>query len=139
MDNGTFFTTLRGIFLQGTTISNLKFINNILSLTNTATNKHGIYLSATTIGLASNNNDLFLGTTGNIGYYGGNIITFADWKAANSNAYDQASVSVDPAFVNATNLRPQATPLKGAGQPVAAVTDDITGAPRSAHARTDAG
>jgi parallel beta-helix repeat protein len=127
------YTTLRGFYLQYNS-TNIKFINNIISLTSPATNKHAIYLGGTTPSLISNNNDLYVGTNGgHIGYHMGNNTTFADWKTANGGFYDQNSVSVDPLFINAITgqLLPTASSVLNIGQPLAAVTDDILGNPRS--------
>jgi hypothetical protein len=121
------YATLRGIHFQ-TASNNVKFINNILSLSSPATTKHAIYLNNTGISLVSNNNDLYVGTTGNIGFYTADIPTFTAWQAAKTNAYDQNSVSVDPVFVNpANNLLPYSSVVNNAGQGVPTITDDING------------
>ncbi len=129
------YTTLRGMyFLSAST--NVRFINNNISLSsNGSTSKHAIYLGSTTISLQSNNNNLYVGATGNIGYSGGDKATLALWQAANTtNPYDMASVSVDPLYVNLAtgDLKPTNVAMNGAGQPLAAVTDDILGSPRNA-------
>src|SRR5439155_13091910 len=100
-----------------------KFINNIISLSSTATTgKHAVYLSNTSITLVSDNNDLYVGSTGNIGYYAADKATLTDWKATNGNAYDQNSISVDPQFVNSANfLQPLNSAVNNTGQVLAAV------------------
>jgi hypothetical protein len=131
------YNTLRGMyFASSSAATNMKFINNIISFPGAATTKHAIFLTTSTpaIALTSNNNDLYVGSTGNIGYFTANKAALADWQAANGNAYDQNSVSADPAFVSAStgNLKPSSATLDNLGQPLAAVTDDILGAVRSA-------
>src|SRR6478735_3642463 len=82
--------------------------------------------------LISNNNDLYVGTTGNTGYLSSDKATLADWKAVNSGAFDQNSIAVDPVFVNpASILQPNSNVVNNAGQVLAAVTDDINGNIRS--------
>ncbi len=128
------YNTLRGFQIQAAA-SNLKFINNIISLPGTALSKHAIYLPASGLTLESRNNDFFVGNSGNVGHYVAiDHPTLASWKTANSNAYDQNSVSADPVFVNpaAGNLKPNAMAVKGLAQPLPAVTDDILGVARHA-------
>ncbi|MBK0401882.1 T9SS type A sorting domain-containing protein [Adhaeribacter sp. BT258] len=126
------YNTLRGIY-QGSAFTNVKFINNNVSLTSPATSKHAVYLGSSGISLVSDRNNLYVGSSGNIGYYGTDKATLADWKAVNGSAYDQNSVSADPHYINLStgNLRPTNAALNNTGQILTAVTDDITGAPRS--------
>ncbi len=128
------YESLRGLFMQNAS-TNVKFINNIISFPGTATTKHAIYLTAAATPLVSNNNNLFIGTSGNIGFNANaSQATLADWQVVNTNAFDQNSVSVDPVFVNATagNLKPNSLAVNNLGQPLAAVTDDILGTLRHA-------
>jgi hypothetical protein len=124
---------MRGFYLAGTA-TNVKLINNVISLANSTSTgtKHAIYFDNATSSITSNNNDLYV-TNGNIGFYSTVKATLADWQAVNNNAYDQNSISSDPAYVNASagNLQPSAGVVNNIGQPLAAVTDDITGAPRN--------
>jgi hypothetical protein len=130
VDNPAYsYTTLRGMHFASAS-TNVKFINNIVSLSSPATSKHAIYLASTTITLVSNNNDLYA-PNGNVGFFTTDKATIADWKAVNSSAYDQNSVSIDPVFVSHTYLQPLAVALNNLGQPLAAVTDDVNGGPRS--------
>src|SRR5690606_26187199 len=57
----------------------------------------------------------------------------ANWQTANGGIYDQNSVSAEPFFtsVATADYSPTNSVLNNAGQPLAAVTDDITGAPRN--------
>ncbi len=58
------------------------------------------------------------------------LTTLSAWQAATGK--DANSLAVDPQFTSATNLRPLASsPLLAAGTPIAGVTVDIAGAPRS--------
>jgi hypothetical protein len=123
------YGTLRGMYFTSAS-TNVKFINNVISLSSNATTKHAIYLGSSTITLQSNNNDLYVGSSGNVGYSTSAQATLANWQAASSQ--DANSISVNPMFVNATagNLQPTSGALNNVGQALAAVTDDITGAPR---------
>jgi hypothetical protein len=127
------YSTLRGMYFASAS-TNVKFQNNSISLSSPATSKHAIYLGSATIALTSNANNLYVGSSGNIGYYSADKATLADWKAANSSAYDQASVSADPQFVNLAtgDLKPINSTINDIGIALTpAVTDDITGAVRS--------
>jgi hypothetical protein len=134
-DANVSYNGLRGINVTGT-ITNVKFMNNIISLSSPASSKHAIYVgSTTTVTLQSNNNDFYIGSTGNVGYFGSNMATLADWKAANANAYDQNSVSVDPMLAGPAtgNVQPTTVGVNNIGVAVTpAVTDDLLGNPRSA-------
>ena len=70
----------------------------------------------------------------NIAYHTVAHTTLTAWQAYTSGAYDQNSLSVDPIIANAAigNLKPNAVALNNAGTALALVTDDITGAARSA-------
>lgn len=124
---------LRGIY-QSQVASNVRVINNIVSITAGSGTKTALVYEQPTSGITSNNNALYV-PTGNVGISGTTpFVTLANWKTANNNAYDQNSVSNDPSYVNLAtgNLQPTSGAINNAGQPVAAVTDDITGAPRNA-------
>jgi hypothetical protein len=126
------YGTLRGFYVAAA-VSNVKFLNNNISLSSPATSKHALYIGSATASLISNNNNLYPGTNGNVGYFTTDQATLAAWKTVNNNAYDLASISADPIFVSAAtgNLRPTNSSLDGVAQPLAAVTDDITGAARN--------
>ncbi|MBF9222579.1 beta strand repeat-containing protein [Hymenobacter ruricola] len=121
--------TTYGIYSTGTG-ADVK--NNVVSITRAGTGtKYGLYY---TVGATlSNNNDVYV-PAGNVGYYNTAFPTLAGFQGANGGAFDQNSVSVDPAFVNVGtgNLTPANVLLNNAGAPLARVTDDITGAPRGA-------
>ena len=73
---------------------------------------------------ASDYNDLY--TTGaNVGYWGGNQATLADFQAANGK--DANSISVNPQFVSNVNLHVKAAAIDSAGTPLAEITSDIDG------------
>ena len=117
-----------GIFNSGTSVD---VKNNVVSLARGGTGiKNGLYY---TIATTSNYNDIYV-PGGNVGYYLTAYATLANWQTANSNAFDQNSVSADPAFINPSigNLTPANVLLNNAGTPLARVTEDITGAPRGA-------
>lgn len=132
-DPNVSYIVLRGMyFANGST--NVRFMSNNLSLTSPGITKHAIYLGSSSLSLISNGNNLFVGATGSVGSYLGNLVTLADWKAANNGAYDQSSVSADPVYVNALlgNLKPTNPSLNNIGAALTPpVTDDITSTPRS--------
>ena len=106
--------------------------NNVVSITRPSTGtKYGLYYS--TAPTTSNYNDIYV-PNGNVGYFSTALVTLANLQAANSNAFDQNSVSADPVFVGAStgNLLPSNVLLNNAGTPLTRVTDDITGAVRGA-------
>ena len=123
-------------FYQTTSATNIKFMNNIVYISRGGTGaKYNIYLGTTASGVISNYNNLFLnaaaGTNG-IGYYGAGFATLADWKTANTNAFDQASTGIDPMMVNgaAGDFTPTANLVDNSGTPVG-VLKDILGVNRS--------
>jgi uncharacterized repeat protein (TIGR01451 family) len=96
-------------------------------------------MSTTFANLDSNYNDFFASganathfRSGSLGVsLGTEYATVAAWSAAVAD--DANSLQVDPLFVATTDLHLQPTsPLVGAGTPVAGVTDDYDGEPRSA-------
>jgi len=128
--------TTRG-FYQTTTASNLDFRNNIISVTRGGTGvKHGIYLNSTGTAINSDFNDIYVNSAGSgtqsVGRYGTtSYATMANWQTANTNAYDQASVSVDPFYVNVAsgNLIPNQTSANNIGTNLG-IADDFSGAAR---------
>ncbi|MDO7847988.1 right-handed parallel beta-helix repeat-containing protein [Hymenobacter sp. M29] len=125
-------------FYQTTGVS-VEFRNNIVRLSRTGTGlNYAILVSSVGPTFVSNNNDLVgSGSTYRTGFYQTSAFaTLADWATANGGAFDQNSVAVEPQFVSVPtgDLRPTAVALNGIGAPLAAVTDDFTGAARSATA-----
>jgi hypothetical protein len=139
LSNASNTGTVRG-FYQTVLASNIKIINNIITINSGGTGtKHALYFGTTTSSIISNNNVLYVNTTGtnhHIGYYSGNATTLAAWKAVNSSAYDQNSLSVDPLYATAAtgDFNPTNAAINGIGAPLAGVTTDILGNPRSATA-----
>ncbi len=127
------YSTLRGIWFANT-VNNVKIFNNNFSLSSPATSKHIIYLQGTASAITCDRNNLYVGSSGNIGYYSGDKATLATWKTANTNAYDQNSVSAFPYFINPAtgNLQPTAVELNDISTPQTAITEDITGTIRHA-------
>jgi hypothetical protein len=123
------FTTY-GIYNSGATVD---VANNVVNITRAGSGtKYGLYYTAATT--TSNYNDIYV-PAGNVGYYlSAAFTTLANWKTANSSAFDANSLSVDPAFAGAStgNLVPGNIALNNVGQPLTRVTDDITGAVRGA-------
>lgn len=126
-------------FYQTGTASNIVFRNNIVVVTRSGTGtKRALYFSSTGSSITSNNNVLYLnataGTDNHLGQYGTtNFTTFANWKTANSNAYDQQSVNEDPVFTNPStgDFTPTSLAVNAVGAALG-VTTDINGDPRDA-------
>src|SRR5690606_2067035 len=92
-------------FYQTTAATNIELRNNIIYIARGGTGvKYCLYFNTTTSSISSDYNILYnvssSGTNG-IGSFGtAGSATLVDWQAANGNAYDQASVSLDPQFTN---------------------------------------
>ncbi|RAK68077.1 beta strand repeat-containing protein [Hymenobacter edaphi] len=125
-------------FYQLTAATGIEFLNNIVSVTRGGTgSRYALYFSTTGSGIASNYNDLHIGTGNNFytGRYGTTnyALLTPDWKGANANAYDQNSLQVNPQFPSTTNLVPAATQLIGVGSTatLARVPADFLGVTRT--------
>lgn len=120
-----------GLYRGGTGATNIK--NNVVfnaRSNSTGTGKHyGIYVTGIT-SLTSDYNDIFTSGTGGVfGFSVADKLTLTDWQIATSK--DANSISSDPLFTSLTNFLPQAgSPLIGAAQTIANITDDITGLAR---------
>ena len=128
--------TTRGFYQTGAS-SNIIFKNNIVYITRGGTGaKNCLYFGTTTSSIISNKNVLYMGsTTGTVGignYNSVNFATLADWQNANTSAYDQQSLSLDPLFVNpgGGDFTPAATTINDKGDNVGIATD-ILGATRN--------
>ena len=119
-----------GIY-QTTAATGIDIKNNIVNITRSGTGtKRALYFVTTTSGISSNNNTLYMmaatGTNNHLGQWGTtNYTTLADWKTANSAAFDQASISEDPLFFNATGgeYEPTNSLLDNKGVYVGVTTD----------------
>ncbi len=124
-------------FYQLTAATNIDFKNNIIFINRGGTgDKHCIYFGTTTSTITSNNNVLYnissSGTNNGIGSFGTTSSSdLSAWKSANSAAYDQQSISVDPLFtdVNLQNYTPTETAVENIGANVG-VSKDINGLSR---------
>ncbi|MBS1590198.1 MAG: hypothetical protein JST52_11350, partial [Bacteroidetes bacterium] len=99
IDNSAATTgTVYGIYSSGTAGVDIK--NNLVSITRGGSGaKYGLYFSG--VGKTSNYNDIYLNApagTNYVGYYSSAFTTLANWQTANSGAWDQNSVSLDPMF-----------------------------------------
>ncbi|MBF9143055.1 beta strand repeat-containing protein [Hymenobacter properus] len=107
-----------GFYQTGVT-TNIDFRNNLVSITQTgAQGRYALNVDTNTSAFTSDYNDLYVGTgtAAVTSRYGNtNYVTLADWRAANSGAFDQNSVAADPAFLNAGSFVPTAAALNGAG------------------------
>jgi hypothetical protein len=123
-----------GFYQTGTT-TNIDVKNNIFVIAKGGTTaKYGIYLATLPPGVTSNYNNIFVSGTGNnVGYYSSAQATLTAWKAVNSAAYDQNSVSVDPEFlrVQTNNFKPNNPAINNIATPIAVVNNDYFGATRS--------
>jgi len=125
--------TTYGIYAYGT---GDEVKNNIVYITRGGTGTKYALIYPGTPAPVSNNNVLYINSaagTNYIGSYNGtNYATFANWQAANSAAFDQQSLNVDPLFVNAStgNLYPNNGVIAYAGAPLG-VTTDIVNTPRN--------
>ncbi|MFT3911068.1 MAG: hypothetical protein QM737_16735 [Ferruginibacter sp.] len=137
IDMGTNFTGTSttykssALWISGTIAANsLTITNNILSNRITVANRFSIYSnSANTIFSSINSNDYY--TSGSVGFLGSIQSTLANWQVA--SLQDDASVSVNPFFTNATDLHLLGnSPLDALAVPVAGITLDIDGAARNA-------
>ena len=125
-------------FYQTTAATNLDFRNNIVTVSRSGTGiKRCLYFVTTTSSIVSNKNVLQMnaaaGTNNHLGQYGTtNYTTLGDWQTANSSAYDQQSISIDPLFANAAagNYAPLAAGVNNIGDNVG-VTIDILNNPRT--------
>ncbi|MDO7876848.1 right-handed parallel beta-helix repeat-containing protein [Hymenobacter sp. ASUV-10] len=126
-------------FYQTTAATGIDIRNNLFSITRGGTAaRYALYFVTTTSGITSNYNDLHIGAGTN--YYTGrfgtvNYATLANWRTANSGAYDANSLQENPLFVAAAtgNLEPTAVILNGAGTPalLTRVPTDLVGTART--------
>jgi PKD repeat protein len=90
------------------------------------------YIYSSSIPVVSDYNNFFAGATASTLWFNNNI-PVADLLAwQTTTALDANSVSVDPQYFSATDLRTCAPALDGAGTPLASVTTDIDGNLRDA-------
>ena len=137
-DQATTTGAAYGIYQTGAA-AGLNFRNNIIYVTRGGTGaKRCLYFVTTTSTIISNNNVLFMGATGgtnnHVGQFGTpNFTTLADWKGANTNAYDQASTDADPQFSSPPTgeFKPMSGIVDNLGA-AAGVTLDINGVTRDA-------
>ena len=136
-DAATTTGTAYGIY-QTTAATGIDIKNNVVVVSRSGTGiKRCLHFNTTTSTITSNNNVLFMnaaaGTDNKIGQYGTvGYTALTDWQGANSNAYDQQSVSVDPVFANAAggDYTPTVSTVNNTGTPVGVLTD-IMGVTRS--------
>jgi hypothetical protein len=125
-------------FYQTAAATGIDIKNNIITIARGGTGvKYCLYFGTTTNIITSNNNILYITSTGGtngIGSFGTTgSATLVDWKAANGSVYDQQSVSLDPQFTNPAtgDFKPGNTLANNVGVNVG-VTNDILGGARSA-------
>ncbi len=108
------------------------FVNTYDNSSTSSDKSYAVYSAASAPFTTINFNDYFVsGTPGVLGYLGADRTSLAAWQAATTQ--DGSSLAVDPLFNAPTNLQPQTgAPIIGVGTPLAAVTVDLLGVPRSA-------
>ncbi|GAB2949280.1 hypothetical protein GCM10027048_12910 [Hymenobacter coalescens] len=143
LDDQAALTTSQTIGLYAYSNQYEEIKNNLISVTrstdpNASTDHYALYLYVYT-GLSSDYNNLHIGSgasyyTGYNAYSGGQKKTLAQWQTNPSQPTDQNSRQVAPGFANpgAGNYAPTAALLNNLATPLARVTQDITGAARSA-------
>ncbi len=135
LDNKLSTTGIAYGFYQTGATTNIDVKNNNISITRGGPSaKYGIYLATNPPGVTSNYNNFYINATaGNVGYYSSAKLTLADWKAANTNAYDQNSTAVDPEFLSIpkNNYTANNALINNVATPLALVTKDFYGATRS--------
>ncbi|MFZ4708079.1 MAG: T9SS type A sorting domain-containing protein, partial [Bacteroidales bacterium] len=110
---------------------NLK--NNIFSNSRTGgTGKHIAISTNANSSITSNYNDLYASTAANVGSINGGTaaLDFATWKST-VTGQDVNSVSVDPAFISATDLHTAVVDVNNKGVDVSGITTDYSGATRT--------
>ncbi|MBS4044176.1 MAG: right-handed parallel beta-helix repeat-containing protein, partial [Chitinophagaceae bacterium] len=131
MDDGAATTGAAYGIYQTTAASGIEVKNNniIISKSGTGT-KRCLHYNTNTSGIASNNNNLIMNSTGgtanHVGQWGTlTYVALADWQTANSNAYDQQSLTIDPVFANpaAADFSPTVSTLDNKGISVGVLTD----------------
>ncbi len=138
LDDQASATTLTYGFYQPVQATGIDFRNNIVYVSrNSSATKSCLFYGSSLSTINSNNNILY-STNGNVAtLQGTSYANLSSWQAANSNAYDQQSVSADPVFASVTNYLPTATAVDNAGTALG-ITTDIAGTTRSS-ANPDAG
>lgn len=114
--------TTRG-FYQYLTADSVVFANNVITLRRAGTGtKHAIYLSTTTSNVTSDYNNLFVPSAGSgteyFGYYSSTSYdALSTWQTANTNAYDQNSLAVNPRYTDLStgNLEPTSAAMNDQG------------------------
>ncbi len=130
-----------GLYSTGAA-TGVRYLNNNVSITKGGNgNKHGVWINTADVTAMFNYNNIFVDTTvgktgqRNVGYFVATpFVTLADWKTANTNMWDQNSISARSLFADASNgdLTPNSFDVNNMGTPLAAVTDDINGVTRNA-------
>ncbi len=93
------------------------------------TGGYAIYLG-NAFAVAQCDHNVLYSPAGNIGYYGGNQQTLADWQ--NASAFDANSIDNNPLFFSSQDLHVCNDTIGNQGTPIASITMDIDGQMRSA-------
>ncbi len=121
-------TNTRGIYLLGS-FDNVDVKNNAVSVTRGGAGAmYGLYYNSLPVGLASDNNDVYVSSsspTSYFGYNGTNQATLASWRA--TSLRDSASIAVNPGFVSLTDLHATSPFLNNRGALGLGITEDFEG------------
>lgn len=126
--------TTRG-FYQTTAAADIIIANNIFSITRGGSgDKHGLYFNTNTSSIVSDNNIVYVNSAGtgaqSVGRWDGvDYSTFISWQTANSGAFDQASDSADPMYINlvAADFTPTTVSGNNIGFPIPEIPTDYFG------------
>jgi PKD repeat protein len=117
-------------FYQTTVESNIKFLNNIVSVSKASSaNKYALFFNTPASVIESNYNGLYVNpndATSYVGYHSAtDYTTMLDWQGANSGAYDQNSQFANPVFANpnTADFTPGAGLIDNIGTPLGVATD----------------
>lgn len=120
----------------------VKYLNNNISISKAGNgNKHGVFVNTADVTATINYNNIYVDTT--VGKTGQRntgtfvttpYVTLAAWKTANTNMWDQNSVSARSLFANviAGNYTPNSFDLNNIGTPLTAAAVDYYGVTRNA-------
>lgn len=121
-------TISRCVSIAGATSLKMVFQNNVIANTGGGTTFYVINAALAALSI-SNYNDLY-STGSNLAFWdAANVLDLTAWQAASTK--DANSVSVDPIFASASNLHALGAGINDLATPVAGVTVDIDGEPRS--------
>ncbi|MBE0642213.1 MAG: T9SS type A sorting domain-containing protein [Bacteroidales bacterium] len=126
INSGIASTSGYGFYL-GYMCSNIDVVNNSF----TTAGGYAVYISSSSYlsGISHMDYNNIYTSGSSVAYAGSALANLSDWQAAST--LDSNSISSDPAFYSPTNLTPSVGTVNDLGTPVAWITDDVFGNPRS--------